>query len=124
MNDGYLEEYVFPQFVGAVEGTNIKIAEPSERFSDSISRKGCFSLSAQTPCVITSTVCNSKSSNAVVKWPVSIHEAQIFLNSSINRMLTKRIIPPCEKIFVEGRNPVLVFLLGDPVYPLLQFLMK
>ena len=74
--------------------------------------------------VITSTACNSKNSNAVVKWPASIYEAQIFLNSSINRMLTKRIIPPCEKIFVEGRNPVLVFLLGDPVYPLLQFLMK
>lgn len=75
-------------------------------------------------CVITSTACNSKKSNAVVKWPASIYEAQIFLNSSINRMLTKRIIPPCGKIFAAGRNPVLVFLLGDPAYCLLQFLMK
>ena len=74
--------------------------------------------------MIISTACNSKNSNAEVKWLVSVYEALIFLNSSINRMHTKIIIPTCENIFVEGRNPVLVFLLGDPVYLLLQFLMK
>ena len=53
----------------------------------------------------------------------SAHDARIFLNSSINGMLQNRIIPPCENILVEGRAPVSVFLLGDPAYPLLPFLM-
>ena len=39
-------------------------------------------------------------------------------------MLRKRIIPSCEKILVEGRDPVPVFLLSDPAYPLLPFLMR
>ena len=38
-------------------------------------------------------------------------------------MLRKKIIPPCEKILVEGRDPVPVFFLGDPAYPLVPFVM-
>ena len=44
----------------------------------------------------------------------SVHDARIFLNSSINGMLQNRIIPPSENILVEGRAPVSVFLLGWP----------
>ena len=39
-------------------------------------------------------------------------------------MLRKRIIPPCEKIWVEGRDPVPVFFLSDRVYPVYPFVMK
>ena len=59
----------------------------------------------------------------VVKWPGSVHDLRIFLNLSINGMFQNRIIPPYEKILAEGRDPVPVFLLGDPAYPL-PFLMK
>ena len=62
--------------------------------------------------------------DVVVKWPGSVHDVRIFLNFSINGMLQNRIMPPCEKILAEGRDPVPVFLLGDPAYPLLPFLMK
>ena len=38
-------------------------------------------------------------------------------------MLRNRVIPAYGKI-VEGRDPVPVFLMDDPVYPLLPFLIK
>ena len=60
----------------------------------------------------------------VVKWPGSVRDSRIFLNSSISRMLRKRKISPCEKIFVEGRATVLVFFLSDPAYSLPPFLKK
>ena len=70
-------------------------------------------------------MCNCKYcfQDVVVKWPGSVHDVQIFLNFSINGMFQNRIIPPCEKILAEERDPVPVFLLGDPAYPL-PFLMK
>ena len=46
------------------------------------------------------------------------------LNSSVNKMLQNETIPPCEKVVAEGINPILDFLLGAPVYPLLPCLMK
>ena len=33
-------------------------------------------------------------------------------------------IPSCERVIIEGRNPVPVFLLGDPAYPLMPYVMK
>ena len=39
-------------------------------------------------------------------------------------MLRKRIVPTFEKITIEGIDTVSVFLLGNPKYPLLPFLIK
>ena len=39
-------------------------------------------------------------------------------------MLQKRIVPPCEKIPIEGIDPISVFLLGNPKYPLLSVLIN
>ena len=94
-----------------------EIAEPN--YSDYIDRTSYFSINVQA-------VCNNKScfQDVVLKCPGSIHDAQIFLNSSINGMLQKRAIPPFEKILVEGRDPAPIFLLGDPAYPFLPFWLK
>ena len=94
-----------------MDGTHMEIAESSEHYSDFNNRKGYFSLNIQA-------VCDYKCcfQDVVVKWPGSARYAHIFLNSPIIGMLQNRIIPPCEKILVEGRDPVPVFLLGDPAY--------
>ena len=119
MTDGYLEAHGFPQCIDAIDGTHIEIAKPSKHYSDFINRKVYFSLNVQA-------VCDYKYcfQDIVVKWTGSVHDARIFLNFSIIGMPRNRIIPPCEKILVEGRDPAPVFLLGDPAYPPLPFLMK
>ena len=48
----------------------------------------------------------------------------MFGNSAFNGMFRDGTIPKCERIIVEGEPAVLVCILGDPAYPLLQFLMK
>ena len=55
----------------------------------------------------------------MVKLLGSAHDTPIFLNSSVNGMLRKRIIP-CGKILLKGRDPVPVFLLSIPAYPLMD----
>jgi hypothetical protein len=95
----------FPNVVGAIDGTHIRIRAPSADEHFYVNRKNYHSINVMRVCDA-----SMRFLNIVVKWPGGTHDAFIWSNSTL-----------CEKF--EDRTISDSWLLGDSGYPLRPWLL-
>ncbi|XP_053391145.1 uncharacterized protein LOC128553974 [Mercenaria mercenaria] len=94
----------FPNVVGVVDGTQIRIQGPTEHEEDYVNRKGFHSINVQMICDARFMILDD-----VAKWPGSVHDSRIFRDSEVGGRLE--------------RGEIDSLLLGDSGYPCRKYLM-
>lgn len=59
-----------------------------------------------------------------MKWPGSVHDAGVLSNSNVNTFLKDGTIPACKRVLVPDQDAVPLFLVGDPAYHVMPYVMK
>nr|XP_023018368.1 putative nuclease HARBI1 [Leptinotarsa decemlineata] len=94
----------FPNVIGAIDGTHIKVDKPENDPDSYINRKGYYSIQMQAVCDH-----RRKIIDVFIGYPGSVHDSRVFRNSPLKNRLEEKC----------GRY----YLLGDSGYPLLPNLL-
>ena len=113
------DKFGFPQAFACIDGTHIPIKQPTENAHDFFSYKMKYIINVQGVCD-----CRGVFIDVDVRRPGSLHDARVFSQSRINKMLREENLPMMYKRLLPGDDKVPVCLLGDPAYPLLLYCMK
>ena len=112
-------KYGMVQAFGCIDGTHIPISCPNENKQDYFCYKQFFSLNVQA-------VCDYKGMFMDVdcRWPGSVHDSKVFVNSNLNKMLQNKNFNGVYQSLLTGCGKVPNYLIGDPAYPLSPYCMK
>ena len=115
----YKLRWGFPQCAGAIDGTHIAIQAPEENHTDYVNRKGYHSIVMQA--VVDSRYLFR---DIVVGWPGSVHDARVLSNSQLYHLGVQGELFKSDMNETIDGVVVSPMFLGDPAYPLLEWLMK
>ena len=76
--EGFETYWGFPQAAGAIDGTHIPIIRPDESASDYYNRKGYYSIIMQAMVDFRGLFMD-----VYIGWPGKVHDARVFVNSSL-----------------------------------------
>ncbi|XP_025111928.1 putative nuclease HARBI1 [Pomacea canaliculata] len=94
------ERYGFPNVIGFIDGTLIRIQAPTEQEHEFVSRKGYHAINVQMICDADLIFIN-----CIAKWPGSVHDSRILRESEI-----------FETFENSARRPLNGIVLGDSGY--------
>ena len=116
--DGFMSKWGFPQCVGALDGSHIKVIAPKDNPLDYFNRKGQHSV------VLQALVDHDyKFLDIYVGWPGSVHDARVLANSSLySNCESGNLLPNWTRTMGNATVPLVI--LGDPAYPLRSWLLK
>ena len=117
--ESYEQKWGFPMCAGAIDGTHIPILAPVESHVEYVNRKGFHSIIMQAI-----TDCNYLFRDVVIGWPGSVHDARVLSNSAIFKNGNEKHLFPAGLVKEIGGVEIAPFLVGDPAYPLLPWLLK
>lgn len=116
--EGFRQRWGFPQCAGAIDGSHIPIIAPEDNHCDYFNRKGWHSVILQG--VVDHQFCFT---NIYTGWPGSVHDARVLKNSEVYTKAERgELFPPLSEEIMGVDVPVM--LLGDPAYPLRNWLLK
>ena len=118
VTDGFYNKFGLIQCGGAIDGTHIPILAPKDHHTDYFNRKGWHSVVVQGVIDHNYMFMDINSG-----WPGSVHDARIFSHSGIyEKGMNKTLFPDYTEDV--GGIQVPIYLIADPAYPLLPWVMK
>jgi hypothetical protein len=116
--EGFYTKWNFPQCCGAIDGTHIPIIATKSHHTDYYNRKGFHSVIMQAVVDF-----NYRFTNINVGHAGKYHDAHVFRESSLfEKANSGELLPRWSENIDNTQVPL--FLIGDPAYPLMPWLMK
>ena len=97
--EGFETVWGFPQAAGAIDGSHIPIIRPDDSASDYYNRKGYYS-------VIMQAMVDHRGlfMDVYIGWPGKVHDARVFVNSSLYQRGESGTLFPDWKRLIHGTN--------------------